>query len=82
MNGNAHFASVGDAPNAAKYEHGVQVIDEDKQFRFVYLHFYFILFFIVLRDVPSSWRAMPILRSRGRGGLGIWDSGVDVEDRC
>ena len=35
MNGNAHFASVGDAPNEAHYEHGVQVIDEDKQFRFV-----------------------------------------------
>ncbi|KAI1341640.1 RHD3/Sey1 [Xylariaceae sp. FL0016] len=29
---NGHFASVGDAPSAAQYEHGVQVIDEDKEF--------------------------------------------------
>ncbi|KAK7752361.1 Dynamin-like GTPase that mediates homotypic ER fusion [Diatrype stigma] len=32
MNGNSHFASVGDAPNSAEYSHGVQVIDEEKQF--------------------------------------------------
>ncbi len=35
MNGNSHFASIGDAPGEANYEHGVQVIDEDKQFRFI-----------------------------------------------
>ncbi|KAI0479035.1 RHD3/Sey1 [Xylariaceae sp. FL0804] len=29
---NGHFASVGDAPAAAEYEHGIQVIDGDKEF--------------------------------------------------
>ncbi|TRX89404.1 hypothetical protein FHL15_009702 [Xylaria flabelliformis] len=29
---NGHFAAVGDAPNKAQYGHGVQVIDEDKEF--------------------------------------------------
>ncbi|KAI0137419.1 RHD3/Sey1 [Xylariales sp. AK1849] len=29
---NGHFASVGDEPTKAHYEHGVQVIDEDKEF--------------------------------------------------
>ncbi|KAI5864279.1 root hair defective 3 GTP-binding protein [Durotheca rogersii] len=29
---NGHFSSVGDAPTTAQYEHGIQVIDEDKQF--------------------------------------------------
>ncbi|KAI0163413.1 RHD3/Sey1 [Pestalotiopsis sp. NC0098] len=29
---NGHFASVGEEPTAAQYEHGVQVIDEDKVF--------------------------------------------------
>ncbi|RYP53676.1 hypothetical protein DL768_001402 [Monosporascus sp. mg162] len=32
MNGNVHMASVGDEPADARYEHGIQVIDEDKQF--------------------------------------------------
>lgn len=31
---NGHFASVGDAAHDPKaYEHGVQVIDEEKQFK-------------------------------------------------
>ncbi|XXG97738.1 ribosome biogenesis protein tsr1 [Hypoxylon texense] len=29
---NGHFSSVGDAPTKAHYEHGIQVIDEDKEF--------------------------------------------------
>ncbi|KAI2625462.1 RHD3/Sey1 [Xylaria nigripes] len=29
---NGHFAAVGDAPTQAQYEHGVQVIDEEKEF--------------------------------------------------
>ncbi|KAJ9165261.1 hypothetical protein NKR19_g650 [Coniochaeta hoffmannii] len=29
---NGHFAAVGDEPAARHYEHGIQVIDEDKQF--------------------------------------------------
>lgn len=32
---NGHFAAVGDAPSAQQYEHGVQVIDEDKQYKSV-----------------------------------------------
>jgi hypothetical protein len=30
---NGHFAAVGDSPSAGSYEHGVQVIDEDKEFK-------------------------------------------------
>lgn len=31
---NGHFASVGgDAPTKEQYEHGIQVIDEDKEFK-------------------------------------------------
>jgi hypothetical protein len=30
---NGHFSAVGDEP-AATYEHGVQVIDEDKEFKY------------------------------------------------
>ncbi|CAJ2511075.1 Uu.00g067000.m01.CDS01 [Anthostomella pinea] len=29
---NGHFATKGDAPTQAQYEHGVQVVDEDKEF--------------------------------------------------
>lgn len=32
---NGHLASVGDAPARANYEHGVQVIDEEKEFKYV-----------------------------------------------
>lgn len=32
MNGN--FASVGDAPTKEQYEHGIQVIDEQKEFKY------------------------------------------------
>lgn len=31
---NGHFAAVGDNTDAAVYEHGVQVIDEDKEFKY------------------------------------------------
>ena len=34
---NAHFANVGDDAGKEAYEHGVQVIDEDKVFKCVYL---------------------------------------------
>ena len=30
---NGHFASVGDAPTKERYEHGIQVIDEEKEFK-------------------------------------------------
>ncbi|KAI1381557.1 root hair defective 3 GTP-binding protein [Hypoxylon crocopeplum] len=29
---NGHFSAIGDAPTKAQYEHGIQVIDEDKEF--------------------------------------------------
>jgi len=32
---NAHFAGVGDDASAQDYEHGIQVIDEDKLFKYV-----------------------------------------------
>jgi hypothetical protein len=32
---NGHFATAGDDSDPAAYEHGVQVIDEDKQFKYV-----------------------------------------------
>lgn len=32
---NGHFSSVGDEPSKAHYEHGVQVIDGDKEFKYV-----------------------------------------------
>ncbi|CAG8957407.1 hypothetical protein HYFRA_00011388 [Hymenoscyphus fraxineus] len=32
MSMNGHFASVGDAPTKETFEHGIQVIDEEKQF--------------------------------------------------
>jgi hypothetical protein len=32
---NGHFAAVGDGPAAQQYEHGIQVIDEDKAFKCV-----------------------------------------------
>lgn len=31
---NGHFAAVGDNNDAASYEHGVQVIDENKEFKY------------------------------------------------
>lgn len=30
---NGHFAAAGEEPSAQTYEHGVQVIDEDKTFK-------------------------------------------------
>jgi hypothetical protein len=32
---NGHFAAVGNGPTAKHYEHGIQVIDEEKAFKFV-----------------------------------------------
>jgi hypothetical protein len=31
---NGHFSSVGDTPGVVNFEHGVQVIDEDKEFKY------------------------------------------------
>jgi hypothetical protein len=31
---NGHFATVGDNGDSASYEHGVQVIDENKEFKY------------------------------------------------
>lgn len=30
---NGHFAAVGDSPHANMYEHGIQVIDEEKEYK-------------------------------------------------
>jgi len=32
---NGHFAAVGNGPSASNYEHGIQIIDEEKSFKFV-----------------------------------------------
>ena len=34
MTMNGHFAGVGDAPTKEQYEHGIQVIDEEKEFKY------------------------------------------------
>ena len=34
MTMNGHFAAVGDSPTKEQYEHGIQVIDGDKEFRY------------------------------------------------
>jgi hypothetical protein len=34
---NAHFAGVGENAPTEAYEHGIQVIDEDKMFKYVFL---------------------------------------------
>lgn len=34
MTMNGHFAGVGDAPTKEQYEHGIQVIDEEKAFKY------------------------------------------------
>lgn len=35
---NGHFAAVGETPAEGNYEHGVQVIDEDKEFKYASSH--------------------------------------------
>ena len=35
MVANGHFASVGDGRDGADYEHGIQVVNEDKEFKYV-----------------------------------------------
>jgi hypothetical protein len=34
MTMNGHFASVGDEPTTEQYDNGIQVIDEDKEFKY------------------------------------------------
>lgn len=34
INGNKHFANVGDVPTKEQYERGIQVIDEEKEFKY------------------------------------------------
>lgn len=47
---NGHFASIGAEGEAASYEHGVQVIDENKEFKYGYLHIQ------ILPHAPGSCR--------------------------
>ena len=35
---NAHFAGVGENAPRDAYEHGIQVVDEDKVFKYVSIH--------------------------------------------
>lgn len=35
MAANGHVDSIGDHNSTAAYEHGVQVVDEEKQFKYV-----------------------------------------------
>lgn len=32
---NGHFSAIGDQPDAGGYDHGVQVVDEEKEFKYV-----------------------------------------------
>ena len=32
---NGHFAAIGQGPSAQRYNHGIQVVDEEKEFKFV-----------------------------------------------
>jgi hypothetical protein len=34
MTMNGHFASVGEEPTKAQYDRGIQVVDEDKEFKY------------------------------------------------
>lgn len=34
---NGHMAGVGEAPSASSFEHGVQIIDGDKEFKSVWI---------------------------------------------
>lgn len=38
MTMNGHFASVGEAPTKERYEHGIQIIDEEKEFKYASIH--------------------------------------------
>jgi len=37
MTVNGHFASVGEMPTKEQYDHGIQIINEDQEFRYVHL---------------------------------------------
>lgn len=38
MTVNGHFANVGEKPTKEQYEHGIQVINQDQEFKYVNLH--------------------------------------------
>ena len=50
MDTNGHFAAVGSANDKTAYEHGVQVIDENKEFKYVLLS----VSFLVLKPL-AAW---------------------------
>jgi hypothetical protein len=35
---NGHFAAVGNGPTSKQYEHGIEIIDENKEFKSVIRH--------------------------------------------
>lgn len=41
MVANGHFAGSGDGQDSSGYEHGVQVIDEEKEFKYALLYLFF-----------------------------------------
>lgn len=47
---NAHFASVGEDASKEAYEHGIQVIDEDKDFKYAFCIFAVRLMLMVVRN--------------------------------
>lgn len=49
MDSNGHLASVGSASDKASYEHGVQVIDENKEFKYVFFFLYAIVCLLIGR---------------------------------
>lgn len=65
MDTNGHLASVGSASDKAAYEHGVQVIDENKEFKYVFFYYYYFFFslytplFACLLDVCVSKDTTP-----------------------
>lgn len=57
MDSNGHLASVGSASDKAAYEHGVQVIDENKEFKYVFFLtplFLYLLNACVLKSTTPS----------------------------
>ena len=51
---NGHFAGVGDKPEAGNFEHGVQVIDEEKEFKYVHSPYH------IPSPTPASLLSSPL----------------------
>lgn len=51
MVSNGHFAAVGDDWDGTEYKHGIQLIDEDKEFKYVTLNVV-----LICRLYRPGWR--------------------------